>query len=392
MKKVVLFDLMSAQPSGSSKFHGGGEYIKAIFREMVKEYSDKAEIVPFYNSDKFIDEWIIGLIKAYNLKCYDIKQHEDLKQIFTEFTPDVFFSGLPAVFKKEWFPENVKLIGTVHGLRKIEKPHDVTEPKYLDGKNSKISSIKLKIRKFVGNGVKYRSKFILQQKYVLDLLDVVITDSEHTYYAIKYYYPESVNSIDIKVYYPPNTKTDIDCQNNKAEVTGDYILMLGGDRWLKNVYRALKAVDSLYDRGYLKGVRTVVVGKTSQSIRSEMKHTGNYIWNEYVDNVVLENLYANCSIFVYPSLNEGFGYPPLEAMRYGKTCVVSAVCSMPEICGDAVYYTNPYDVEEIANRILRANDKKICTEKIKAQYDLINNRQNIDLQNICKCILGLCQK
>ncbi len=59
------------------------------------------------------------------------------------------------------------------------------------------------------------------------------------------------------------------------------------------------------------------------------------------------NLYRNASLFVFPSFYEGFGLPPLEAVACGCPLVVSNVGSLPEVCGDAAYYVNPYDVENI---------------------------------------------
>ena len=60
MMKKVLFDLLSAQPIGTSKYHGGGEYIKRVFKCLVDEFSENLEITVFYDKDKFLDEWEIG--------------------------------------------------------------------------------------------------------------------------------------------------------------------------------------------------------------------------------------------------------------------------------------------------------------------------------------------
>lgn len=385
--KKILFDLLSSQPIGSSKYHGGGEYIKTIFGKMVEEYSDKIEIIPFYNNEKFIDDWIIALIRSKKLKCYTIKSQEEIKEVASQTDPDIFFSGLPAKYSRNWFPKSTKIIGTIHGLRKIEKPHDEYEYKYNDGITNLKTKFKLTKWKIVGNSEKYRNKFIVEQKKVIDFLDEIICVSEHTKYALKYYY-SGIKNKTVKMFYSPKKSVDLnDTPLSEEVVSGEYILLLGGDRWLKNPYRALKAIDSLYDKDYLNGIKTVVVGKTSQCIRKEMKNNENYIWLEYVDSNVLEDLYKNCSVFVYPTLNEGFGYPPLEAMHYNRTCVVSAVCSLQEICGDAVYYVNPYDTEEIANRILRASDIKIDENKVREQYEKISRKQDMDLNELCEFIL-----
>ncbi len=52
----------------------------------------------------------------------------------------------------------------------------------------------------------------------------------------------------------------------------------------------------------------------------------------------------------YPSLYEGFGFPPLEAMQYGTAVLASNVSSIPEVCGDAALYIDPYDEKDISKK------------------------------------------
>ena len=133
--------------------------------------------------------------------------------------------------------------------------------------------------------------------------------------------------------------------------------------------------------------KVVIVGRLPTKVSKLIKHKENYIFFDYVQTSELESLYYNCDFFIYPSLNEGFGMPPLEAMRYGKTCIVSAVCSLPEVCGDGVIYVNPYDIKEIENRILKAANEKISVEKVKNAFNRTYEKQKNDLIDICKFIL-----
>ncbi|HZS23508.1 MAG TPA: glycosyltransferase family 1 protein [Gaiellaceae bacterium] len=66
----------------------------------------------------------------------------------------------------------------------------------------------------------------------------------------------------------------------------------------------------------------------------------------------LVSLYRRASALVFPSLYEGFGQPPLEAMACGCPVVCSNVASLPEVCGDAARYFDPHDVDEIADAVL----------------------------------------
>ncbi|WP_144180789.1 glycosyltransferase, partial [Pseudomonas sp. Kh14] len=63
-------------------------------------------------------------------------------------------------------------------------------------------------------------------------------------------------------------------------------------------------------------------------------------------------LYNFADVFVFPSLYEGFGLPPLEAMACGTPVITSNVSSLPEVVGDAALLVSPENVEEIANAMV----------------------------------------
>ncbi len=75
---------------------------------------------------------------------------------------------------------------------------------------------------------------------------------------------------------------------------------------------------------------------------------------KFVSEQELDNLYRNASVFVFPSLSEGFGLPPLEAMARGVPVVSSNATCLPEILGDAVLYFDPFDINEMARAIKKA--------------------------------------
>jgi glycosyltransferase involved in cell wall biosynthesis len=77
-------------------------------------------------------------------------------------------------------------------------------------------------------------------------------------------------------------------------------------------------------------------------------------WREYVGEGELAALYDSAAAFVFASLGEGFGLPPLEAMTHGVPVVTSDVSCLPEICGDAAVLVDPEDAHAIAAGIERA--------------------------------------
>ena len=77
-------------------------------------------------------------------------------------------------------------------------------------------------------------------------------------------------------------------------------------------------------------------------------------------------MYKGACCFVFPSLYEGFGLPPLEAMALGCPTIVSNVSSLPEVCGDAALYVDPYDVINIRDEI----EKLINNPCLQSQLSL----------------------
>ena len=132
----------------------------------------------------------------------------------------------------------------------------------------------------------------------------------------------------------------------------NYILAVSSLDPRKNFKNLILAFKNLN----LKDYKLKIVGSENKvfsntEIKNLIKETPNVEFTGYVSDDKLIKLYQQAKLFVYPSLYEGFGIPPLEAMACGTPVVVSNVASLPEVCGDAVYYVNPYDIHDIARGI-----------------------------------------
>lgn len=385
LKKRLLFDLLMAQPDGNVKFHGGGEYIKRILKEVLDKYLDRIELVVFYDQDKFMDEWLKAELVAKAVRCINVKDYHEVGDWLTEGGFDTFYSGLPYSYTRREIPESVYAIGTFHGLRAVECPHDdAREGMYVSGRKayfkhmvrSGLATYSFDFRQCRAN------KTLSGYRQSLESFDMIVTDSEHSEYTIRNFFPQIKN---IMTCYAPLKENVI--AENAINKYGDFILLVSADRWIKNSSRAVEAIDELYSRGHLDGINVVLTGFLPTKVRQRLRNAERFAELGYVSAGDLENLYATCRVFLYPTLNEGFGYPPLEAMKYGRTCVVSAVCSVPEICGSAVYYVNPYDVTEIENRILQALAKPIDKALISARLKEVATRQHSDLGRLCELIV-----
>lgn len=376
--KRILVNLLCAQPSIEAKYHGGGEYTKTIFEHLIKKYSKNIKICAFYDSERFLDEWLIKLSEKQGVIFYNVKGYMDINDLLKKEHFDVLYTGAIDHYPGIKFPHGLVRIGTLHGLREYEAPIDKTSSMYYD----KIKDIiKCEIKNLIYD--KYRTNKLQMYKRGLKQYDKVVCVSNHTYYSIATQICMHRNSLFLS--YTPAKHYD-GIMEIKDFPHSDYILLVSGNRWIKNCYRAILALDNLYSKGLLDK-QTVLTGGISNRIRKKIQNPNRFTILKYVDSRELEYLYSNCVLFLYPTLNEGFGMPPLEAMRYGKTCVVSGICSIPEICGDAVYYCDPYRINEIEAHILMALEHPKDVEEVTSRFKKIQNRQIKDLDRICELIV-----
>ena len=131
-------------------------------------------------------------------------------------------------------------------------------------------------------------------------------------------------------------------------LTQRYILAVSSQSPHKNVQGLLAALQHLQRRDF----ELVLAGGSNPKIfRRAEAEQGAATLAGYVSDAELRTLYEHAECFVYPSLYEGFGLPPLEAMTCGCPVVVSRAASLPEVCGDAAVYCDPRDPRDIATAI-----------------------------------------
>jgi glycosyltransferase involved in cell wall biosynthesis len=132
-----------------------------------------------------------------------------------------------------------------------------------------------------------------------------------------------------------------------------YLLYVGSRKPHKNLSRLLQAYAI---SGVSGNVRLLLSGKPEKNISIEISRfglNGKVVFADLSSDDRLSEAYRGALAFLFPSLYEGFGLPPLEAMACGVPVLTSNVCSLPEVAGDAALLVSPFDVEEIAEGIRR---------------------------------------
>ena len=363
MKNKLLFDLTAAQTNNRDKYHGGSIYALTVFNKALE--SGICDFDCIYNPNLNISTEVIEACKLNKIKLYEVKNQEDIKKIINKNEYAKFYSAMPYNYA-DFYSDNTEIIITIHGLRYLEVPYDSTEIFYYKGTARKI--------KFLFNRIyhgKYRNKNNHKKKFN-DLLKIknkkVIAVSEHTKYALLTFYPELKNKIIVN-YSPIDFNKISETKTNKD----NYFLLISANRWIKNNYRAIKALDGLFSRKLMMDKRVVVCGVGNIDFTQYISNPDKFEFIDYVDHATLENLFSNAFCFIYPTLNEGFGYPPIQAMKYGTPVLASAVSSVPEVCQNSVCYFNPYSIDEIQNRVLHlCNDTTFYNELIIKGHQRIN--------------------
>lgn len=150
----------------------------------------------------------------------------------------------------------------------------------------------------------------------------------------------------------------------------DFLLYVGSKDPRKNMPRLIAAARSL-PHNY----RILIVGGAAKSFAESIScDTKNIEFRGYVSDEELLDLYSRAKAFVYPSLYEGFGIPPLEAQAMGVPVLISEIDVFKEVFRDSALYCDPCSIESIAkglNKIigLSESQKKELLQKAKNNVD-----------------------
>ena len=135
----------------------------------------------------------------------------------------------------------------------------------------------------------------------------------------------------------------------------------------------------------MEDYKLVIVGKKVCYYKDTLKlidENPDVVYMNFVSHEILVWLYRNASLFVFPSLYEGFGFPPLEAAALGVPSVVSNVSSIPEVCGKNVIYFDPYSIDSIAENLskplLDEEERKRLVEKLPEMVNSFSWKRNAE--------------
>jgi len=163
--------------------------------------------------------------------------------------------------------------------------------------------------------------------------------------------------------YSPQPPSIIDTVKRRYGLKGDYLFSLSTLEPRKNQQRLIEAYTKIKSRH--PDLQLLIGGKTGWG--EELKPVDGVLMPGFIPDADLPALYSGCSTFVLPSLYEGFGLSPLQAMACGAPTVVSNVSSLPEVVGKAGVLVDPEKVNSISAGIIKAikNQADLSSKSLK---------------------------
>lgn len=316
---------------------GVGRYIKNTISEL-DEYCSSHDISDKYyiflsrkgfNSVNFKSPSIVKV--EANFPWHSISEQVGFPRLLNSYELDVMhftYFSLPIFYRK-------KFIVTIHDLiiNHMDTGKATTLPKYL---------YKLK-----------RIGYSLVMKHAVKNSKVIISPSNTTKKEILDIYKVDKDKI---VVIPEGVDPDFSKEKNKPPVIlpKKFILYVGNAYPHKNLNRLVSAFQNVEEK---IEEDLVLVGKNDYFYKKLYKKTKNYNRIHILHNISdseLSYLYEKASFLVTPSLMEGFGLTPLEAMGQNCLPVVSSIDAFKQVCENAAIYFNPEDIQDISSALFRA--------------------------------------
>jgi glycosyltransferase involved in cell wall biosynthesis len=183
------------------------------------------------------------------------------------------------------------------------------------------------------------------------------------------------NAIDERFLHGHADAADREFIAQRYQVTYPFLLYAGRISPHKNVVRMIEAFSALKTElekeALYPDLKLIIIGDDLSGnpdlrrtvVRSGVQHDVRFLG--FIPIEVLRIFYDEAKIFVFPSLYEGFGLPPLEAMAHGTPVVTSNVSSLPEVVGNAAVLVNPENIFEISRALFRVLTDKALRDRMK---------------------------
>ena len=231
----------------------------------------------------------------------------------------------------------------------------------------------------VGRG--YLQRFLRDMPLIVSNSKIILTVSEYSKRDIMKFFP-FVNEEKIfvtplaanKSYKPLNKSNCVEYIKNKYSISSPFLLYIGGFSTRKNVKELIIAFSKIH-KSLKKDYKLVLCGSIKdegvklQDLCKELLIDDKIIFTGFIPDDELPLFYNAAELFVYPSLYEGFGLPPLEAMSCATPVITSNSTSIPEVTKDCAILIDPFNKDELASSIINLlNSESLLQEYSQKGY------------------------
>lgn len=391
MMKTVLVEMIGCQTRNPRENHGGGLYGIVIVKELVKRVDARFVIV--MKKGLFIAKEFELELSAMEHVTFEWIDHEKaFSRLFDKYRPHLFYSPLDFFYGTEFIPEGVAVVGTVHGLRDLEL-NELLGRRL--GKSAWLKFLKHQRRSSLNAALEYaiastswalylrvlhaaRKSYFTRLNSVIKRSTVIFTDSNHSRFSIMLRYDVDPSKIErLTPPLPPMTMPPLEMTTlDGYGLPEKFFVVVSAGINYKNPLIVLEAFRILVSNG-AKAIPDVVLlgcqSGTKRVIQSFNEQLGtHWVALPYIPRSDLVAILKRSFGLIYPTMNEGFGYPIVEAFRSEVPVISSSITSCIEVGGDAVLYFTPFWPEELAARIL-----ELVTEESTWNRLVSNGRQQL---------------
>ncbi len=349
------------------KIEGIGRYAYEILKRMAENHPDVRFTFIF---DRPWDESfcfgpnvtpVVVFPPSRHAILWYIGFHFTIRRLLSKLKPDVFFSPEPYLTNHPSIPQ----VNVFHDLDYVHRPQDI--------------------------GSFFSRVYLLKMfPYYARKATEIISVSQYTKKSLMELYhinPEKihvVNSNSNPIFHPIS-EAEKEAVRNQFTEGNPYFYFAGTMQPRKNVENLLLAFD-LFKNQHPSAIKLVLVGrqgwKTEKALQiyESMQHKSDVVFTGFVSDEEMNRISCASIALCFVSFLEGFGLPPLEAMHTETPSICSDRGAIPEVCGDAVHYTDPEKPERIADAMLKLSTdepyRKSLIEKGKIRKTLFSWEKN----------------
>jgi len=343
---------------------GAATYTQKLLEQLATNFKDQIDLTLVHRAGKCIHP-VCGLTKNITIKTFKTKYFSGILSWAWFFLTnkekfDIFHvprhNLYPFFFLAKWRGKFKKVFCTLHGAPRKDTPKIIRKGGF-----------------WWDLHIKYFAKYLVDmflagakqgQKQIIEYYNINPKKTDYFYISCNNQFHQL--SIEEKKQAKIKLK-------EKYGIQPPYFLQVGRLDPHKNVHRLIEAF-AIIKKKYQIPHKLIVVGgrhlinysnKVDQTIK-ENNLENSVIIASFIDNQDMPALYNLCDLFTYVCLNDGFSIPLVEAMKTGAPIVTSNMSVFPEVAGEAGYYVNPFNPEDIAQGIWKMlNDGKLRNDLVQ---------------------------